>query len=97
VGSLTSHNPIGLQGLLRALLFLSIHVGFEVLTAVAMKGYNVVTLKVSRRLGRTYRLHLHGLRRDIAACFVSGFLLVLLSEFEVESGMFIRNVGLPFS
>jgi hypothetical protein len=71
-------------------------VGFEVLTAVVMKSIifwditQCSPLKVNRRFGGTYRLHLQAL---LATCFYTGFLLGLYFDPEDGGDMFVRNVG----
>jgi hypothetical protein len=86
-------------------------VGFEILTAVVMKSaifwditpYN--PLKVSQRLGGTYRLHLQGRRiteketgvkaggKQLCAACQAGFLLGLFFDTEDGGDMFLLNVG----
>jgi hypothetical protein len=75
------------------------NVGSEVLTAVVMKStifWDLTAcspLKVNRRLGGTYRLHLRGLQALLATCFHTGFLLGLFFDPEDGGDMFFRNVG----
>jgi hypothetical protein len=83
------------------------NVGFEVLTAVVMKSFIVwdITpcspLKVHKRFGGTYRLHLQGwINQDasvktalLATCFHAGSLLGLFFYPEDGGDMFLRNVG----
>jgi hypothetical protein len=47
-------------------------------------------LKVNRRFGGTYRLHLHLV---LATCFHAGFLLSLVFDPEDGGDIFLRNVG----
>jgi hypothetical protein len=62
------------------------NVGFEVLTAVVMKStifWDMTLcspLKINRRFGRTYRLHLQG-RRHKLNCLPPGFTLVSCSAY----------------
>jgi hypothetical protein len=70
-------------------------VGSEVLTTVVMKStifWDITPsspLKVKRRFGGKYRLHLQGL----ATCFHAGFLLGLFFDPEDGGYLFLRNVG----
>jgi hypothetical protein len=76
----------------------SLHVGFEVFTAVVMKSiifWDVTPcslLRCNRRFGGTYRIHLQGRRKF---CLPPAYLLVLAEIFfDPEDGgdMFLRNV-----
>jgi hypothetical protein len=49
-------------------------------------------LKVNRRFGGTYRLHLQGRRALLVTCFHAGFLLSLYVNPEDVGDMFLRNV-----
>jgi hypothetical protein len=51
-------------------------------------------LKVNRRFGGTYRLHIQGM---LAACFHAGFLLGLFFNFENGGDIFFRNFQLIFN
>jgi hypothetical protein len=72
--------------------------GYEVLTASVMKSAIFLDimpcspLKVNRRFGGTYRLHLQG-RRISRASFHAGFLLGLVFDAEDGGDMILRNVG----
>jgi hypothetical protein len=77
-------------------------VGFEVLTVVVMKStifWDIKLcslLKVNRRFGGTYRLHLQGRRISsvvLSTSFDAGFLLGLFFDPEDGGDMFLRNVG----
>jgi hypothetical protein len=53
-------------------------------------------LKVSRRFGGTYRLHLKGRKNKLAlltTCFRAGFLLGLFFDAEDGGYIFLRNIG----
>jgi hypothetical protein len=69
------------------------NIGFEVFTAVVIKSnifWDITPcgpLKVNRRFGGTYRLHL------LATCFHAGFLLGLVVDPKYAGDMFLRNVG----
>jgi hypothetical protein len=84
---------ICLEGLRR----FTIHfIGFEVLAAVVMKNsifWDVTPcspLKVSRRFGGTYHLHLQG---QLAICFHAGFFVGLFFGPEDGGNMFLLNVS----
>jgi hypothetical protein len=72
--------------------------GFEVLTAVVMNStifWDITPcspLRVNRRFGGTYGLHLQS-RALLATFFHAGFLLGLFFDPEDGGDMFLRNVG----
>jgi hypothetical protein len=79
------------------------YIGFEVLTAVVMNitiFWDITAcgpLRVNRRFGTAYRLHLHGRKISraavLATCFHAGFLLDIFFDPEDGGDMFLRNVG----
>jgi hypothetical protein len=88
-----------------ALLSVNIQFRFEVLTAVFMKNaifWDItpcIPLKINRRFGGTYRLHLQGPRINRARnqkselCLPPSFTLVSYFAPEDRSDMILRNVG----
>jgi hypothetical protein len=85
----------------------NLQLGFEVLAAVVIKSsilWDITPcspLKVNRRFGETYRLHLLGRRisqtrkKQKSACFLlpAGILFALFLDPEDGGDMFLRNVG----
>jgi hypothetical protein len=73
-----------------------LNVGVEVLTAVVMKGtifWDITPcspLKVNRRFGGTYLLHLHG---SVFHLLTRWFLLGLFFDPKDGGDMFLRKVG----
>jgi hypothetical protein len=66
--------------------------GFEIITAVAVEWaiMSCISVKVNRRFGGKYHLHLHGAD---AICFHASILLGLFFEPKNGGDMFLRNVG----
>jgi hypothetical protein len=88
-------------------LFFSLKIYLQVLTAVVKNSsifWDITShspLKVNRRFGGTWRLHLQGRRISqarnqpalLATCFHAGVVLDLFFDLEDGGDIFIRNVG----